>query len=156
MNFCQGPGLAKDGSAEILMSPKGFIIDREKFSLSRHPGRCRGEGLHNLRRQLRRIFESRRQAGWYRQGDMLRSHLGRSGWPIYIDDKYLSIARNPRGSMTQKTMGGFNLTGYCVDQAIYTPLDTPRPCHRRRASTSLDMTFRSLQQYIALGKLCVV
>jgi hypothetical protein len=99
MNFCQGSSLAKDGSTETLLPPKGLIIDGEKFSLPRHPGRCRGQGLHSFHRQLRRIFEPCRQAGWYRKGDMPGWYLGLSGWPIYIDGDYVSIQRKPCGYM---------------------------------------------------------
>jgi hypothetical protein len=56
----------------------------------------------------------------------------------------------------QKTMGVINLSGYCVNQLIYSALDAPRPCHWRWTATSLDFTVRPLQQYVTVSELGVV
>ena len=66
MDFAQRSALTHCGAAEASLAPEGFVVEREEFCMSRHPGRGRCELGLDVGREFGREGQSARYARGYR------------------------------------------------------------------------------------------
>ena len=97
---------------------------REKFGVTRHPGRRRSKILHNLLRQWRIEFDALgNHARWNREHDLVGLHLQSAGGLVEIDQISLVLPGNASNTVRQMQRFGWQLCRQFAGELCETVFD---------------------------------